>query len=457
MNMGRFKLLFVALFSIMCLCVSSCTEQTDCLQEIEQSSKNGILNTCSLTFDVSLQDFDSSVATRNSSEWRDGDKIYLVFSEDVYGIAEFSSGSWVLNYYGEFSMNESGTCVAYYFDNIEFESSSIVKMNYDTAPFKAEDGKYAYDGENLAVSANLKPMVGRIRFAGSPDSIISVTGITRYSSYSIVQNTFSSSASLITLTVQSDGYTPYIYGFFTSKEEPRLNVMTSESGFNRKCSTSIFKIGESGWMNVPTLKSYNGWMNNLYFKVDSVGFTMLPVKYNSSLFYLAETEVTEALCAVVYKSSKPTYPNRPEIFSSSPYYSTNSTSGSYFISKLNSLTSINFRLPTKVEWQFAAKGGELSQGYTYSGSDVISEVAWYSSNSGGVVHDVAQLMPNELGFYDMSGNVQEWTATEYSSSSNSYCYCGGYYGNTPDYCTVKSLNYSISNNYCGIRLALSIN
>lgn len=449
--------LIVAFSCVMSFLASSCTEHTDYLQDIEQSIDCNKLNSCSLAFNATLQDFDTSSVTRGSDEWNEGDKIYLNFGESVYGIAEFLSGSWILNYYGEFSMNESGTCVAYYFDNIEFESSSIVKMNYDTAPFKAEDGKYAYDGENLAVSANLKPMVGRIRFAGSPDSIISVTGITRYSSYSIVQNTFSSSASLITLTVQSDGYTPYIYGFFSSKEEPRLNVMTSESGFNRKFSSSIFKTGESGWMNVPTLKSYNGWMNNLYFKVDSVGFTMLPVKYNSSLFYLAETEVTEALCAVVYKSSKPTYPNRPEIFSYSPYYSTNSTSGSYFISKLNSLTSINFRLPTKVEWQFAAKGGELSQGYTYSGSDVISEVAWYNSNSGGRVHDVAQLMPNELGFYDMSGNVMEWTSTNEYYNTSYHHYCGGYYNSSSEICEVTYSSYDSTHASCGIRIALSIN
>lgn len=450
--------LIVAFSCVMSFLASSCTEHTDYLQDIEQSIDCNKLNSCSLAFNATLQDFDTSSVTRGSDEWNEGDKIYLYFGESVYGIAEFLSGSWVLNYYGEFSMNESGTCVAYYFDNIEFESSSIVKMNYDTAPFKAEDGKYAYDGENLAVSANLKPMVGRIRFAGSPDSIISVTGITRYSSYSIVQNTFSSSASLITLTVQSDGYTPYIYGFFTSKEEPRLNVMTSESGFNRKCSTLIFKTGESGWMNVPTLKSHNGWMNNLYFKVDSVGFTMLPVKYNSSIFYLAETEVTQALYAVVNKHSTPTYPNRPSTFA----YHSSSTD---FISTLNDRTSLDFRLPTKDEWQYAAKGGELSQGYAYSGSNVISEVAWYASNSGGGEHSVAQLMPNELGFYDMSGNLWEWTSTKApinSAYTHYYC-CGGSYGDTPISCEITSLKnisddgYYNNRNLLGLRLALSIN
>ena len=417
--MRNLKLFFSTYCCIMSLFVSSCSEHGDCLQEIEQNSKD-MAKTCSMKFDVTLQDFDSSSVTRSNSDWKEGDKIYLTLGDSAYGTAEFTSGSWVLNYSGDLSADESGLCTAYYFENIESESTSVVNLNYNTSLYKAIDGNYSYDGTTVYLTANLKPIVGRIRFSGTPDSIISVIGITRYSSYSIVKDTLTSVFSPITLTVQSDGYTPYIYGYFTSQETPRLNILTGESGFNRKCPTSIFKTGESGWMDIPTLKSYNGWIKNLYFEVDSVGFTMIPVKYNSSIFYLAETELTEALYAVVNQYSAPTYPNRPHSIKYSLGYSDQTNSCSSFISKLNQITNIKFRLPTKDEWQFAAKGGELSQGYTYSGSNTIAEVAWYDSNSDGEVHDVAQLMPNELGFYDMSGNLWEWTST--GTGYNSYYY-----------------------------------
>ena len=71
-------------------------------------------------------------------------------------------------------------------------------------------------------------------------------------------------------------------------------------------------------------------------------------------------------------------------------------------------TANGYRLPTEMEWMFAAKGGNQSQGYTYSGSNNIGDVAWYSGNSGSTTHAVGTKAPNELGIYDMTGNVWEW-------------------------------------------------
>ena len=91
-----------------------------------------------------------------------------------------------------------------------------------------------------------------------------------------------------------------------------------------------------------------------------------------------------------------------------------------FIKKLNKMTNRKFRLPTEAEWEYAARGGNIGQGYSYSGGNNISEVAWWHGNSGGKTHDVGLKQPNELGLFDMTGNVREYCsdwAASYSASS----------------------------------------
>jgi len=132
-----------------------------------------------------------------------------------------------------------------------------------------------------------------------------------------------------------------------------------------------------------------------------------------------------------------------------------------FLSRLNSITGRNYRLPTLTEWEFAAHGGTANKvcpgGCQYSGSNDINSVAWYGGNSDGHTHDVGTKQPNELGIYDMTGNVWEWCEDWYDSSQKSRIYCGGGWFNTDINCQItyhNGFNPDARNNYLGFRIVL---
>jgi formylglycine-generating enzyme required for sulfatase activity len=146
-------------------------------------------------------------------------------------------------------------------------------------------------------------------------------------------------------------------------------------------------------------------------------------------YYIGETEVTQALWQAVMGSNPSNWKG-----SNLPVERVSWTKCQEFITKLNQLTGRRFRLPTEAEWEYAASGGVRSRGYKYSGSNDIGSVAWYYDNSGDKTHPVKTKSPNELGIYDMIGNVlewcQDWYDQEYYSKSPSNNPCNNISGSS---------------------------
>ena len=230
-------------------------------------------------------------------------------------------------------------------------------------------------------------------------------------------------------------------------------------------------------------------MKKQSFVVEGVAFTMMPVEGGTfmmgataeqinadsdekpahqvtlSSYYIGQTEVTQELWEAVM-GSNPSYLKGDKL----PVDVVSWNDCQTFIQKLNQLTGKKFRLPTEAEWEFAARGGNKRMGYQYSGSNDIDEVAWYSSNSDNKTHPVASKQPNELGIYDMSGNVWEWCSDWYGGysseaqtnptgpTSGSYrVFRGGSWRSGAASCRTANRNDDAptgSSNYLGLRLAL---
>lgn len=186
-------------------------------------------------------------------------------------------------------------------------------------------------------------------------------------------------------------------------------------------------------------------------------------------YYIATTEVTQALWEKVmqdwYMNDEWHTPNHP--ITDVSWYDCQE-----FIHRLDSITGMPFRLPTEAEWEFAARGGNKSKGYRFAGGNVVDSVSWGLSNAGFRTHSVGSRQPNELGLYDMTGNVSEWCSDWY----------GAYYlgtepnpqgakegvlkvvrGGSFDNCRENShlsrrewYAPTAAMNYCGLRLALTL-
>ena len=430
---------------ILTLFTSCCNEET----EIEISSESGksICHTASMKLKGGVQPFDDQKATRTDDTWANGARLYLRFyngTTRVNGQAIYNADTdyWTVNYNGTIEKGQTSTCEVYYFENPASYTDKLITLTHETAIFTDTLATYVFEGNDIILTTHLKPHTGRLRWCGTSGQTVTYSGLTYYTAYNVTNNTFVTSDIKVTQTVSSDGCTPYIYGFFT--DEAKLTVYSAEEenlGFCKTCETSTLPNGKSYLISIPTTESRNGWTitkpKNKKFNINGVEFNMIWVKQgtftmgaDSELaikedetpahrvtltydFYIGETEVTQALWQAVMG-------NNPSnnIGMQKPVELVDWNECRNFTTKLTILTGHAFRLPYEAEWEYAARGGHKSKGYLYSGSNTIDHVAWYASNSNNTSHNVKTKAPNELGIYDMSGNVHEWCQDWYNAS---YC------------------------------------
>lgn len=186
-------------------------------------------------------------------------------------------------------------------------------------------------------------------------------------------------------------------------------------------------------------------------------------------YYIASTEVTQAL----WKAVMPEWEFFEELYLPNfpiSYISWNDCQE--FVRRLDSITGMPFRLPTEAEWEYAARGGNRSKGFRFAGGNIVENVSWGLSNAGFRTHEVGKKQPNEVGLYDMTGNVSEWCSDWYApyhfgtvpnpqgpTTGKEKIIRGSSYSNCQDNSYLSHRYMTVpteATSYCGMRLALTL-
>lgn len=183
----------------------------------------------------------------------------------VDGIATYNTetGEWTTNYYGSITRGETTKCEVYYLNGWDYRDDTEVKFSSDAqgAKYSDTDATYIFENGVVTLNAHLRPMTGRLRFRGTPGCTFSFEGLKVYTSYNITTNSFILKDRTLTLRVDEEGYTPYVYASFADEESRQMTVYCEDGThlFHRNFDESVLAKGESGYIDVPTLESRNGW------------------------------------------------------------------------------------------------------------------------------------------------------------------------------------------------------
>ena len=251
--------------------LSSCNEEG--LESFEAKTPAST-HTCRMTFDVDFTGFDAQDGTTRASilGWDDGDIVYLSFTTSGNGtvggsaIYDAANNDWTVTYTGTLSSTEQGSVKVYYYDGEVTKSGNTLSIDPTVGVYADLKGSYKYSNENgVNVSASLSPQTSRIRFKGDPGKNITVSGINSYTEFDQQSGTLTSTPISSSVTVSSDGFTPYIYGVFADTSKPSISIHNDGCRFTKECSGSVFQVGISGWMNVPSRSAHENWeMEEIY-------------------------------------------------------------------------------------------------------------------------------------------------------------------------------------------------
>ena len=347
--------------------------------------------------------------------------------------------TWSFTYNGSLAGATSGEAHAVFFEkNLRNETSIGLALRYNTPVFEDAHASFTVDENGFSLRTTLTPKTGRISFVhdleeGQSRSFNRASGISYYSAFDLSTFSFQSQdiskENVFSLSRGETGNGEYIYGFFTDEEAPRIMIYRG-SYYYKFLPQEALQPGKSGYVDMPDVNP-TGWQkyaHSRYFDINDNGsyagldvyfvpggsFQMgndgdptakpaHPVTLKS--YYIGNKEVTQALWYVVM--GEPSDWKGQNL----PAYDRSYEEIQQFITSLQALGTLSkfrFRLPTEAEWEYAARGGIFSQGYTYSGGNTLSTVAVRQTDFA-----IGSKNVNELSLWDMSGDVAELCADWY--------------------------------------------
>lgn len=319
--MKRFVANFVSLILFGTMCVmSACSGDELDGAVVEEVTDGSHWQRADVNFHVNRIGFDTGAgATRSVEEgWKDGDRIYLLLKDkngdnvQAHVTYDASIASWGQIEYDGYkdylTCTTPRTVEAYFFDGTASVTNSHVTFNSGTGIYACTNGEYTYPSDgDLEVSVSLVPYTGRIRFTGTSGTSFSLGGMTTYTSFSRTTGQLTKTTADVSTSVQSSGYTPYIYGVFSDSTEPsfvvKIDGVVLKTVFDS--STKVLQVGHSGYMAVPTADSHRGWKMGVAATGITLNKSSLSMNKNETVTLRATITPSDATFAeVVWSSSK---------------------------------------------------------------------------------------------------------------------------------------------------------